>query len=244
MSNYKLVKNESVSNKDFVATITSLKFKNYVGSLSEDITVDSIIIEYVRMFGGRVGFAVLEVNATQTFMRGGKKCKKKIPGCVFLRGNSVACLTLLKRKEDNKLFQVLVNQYKIPTGGRVFEAPAGMMDEDNNMTGTMIKEIKEEIDLDIKNPKKLGEFWPSQGGCDEKLGVFYVVVEKTKAEIEAMQGKLQMNTATEVIFVEIRPFSVEEVLKTEDSKLMAATLMLMHKHGITPQGQFTMASGN
>ena len=42
MSNYKLVKNESVSNKDFVATITSLKFKNYVGSLSEDITVDSI----------------------------------------------------------------------------------------------------------------------------------------------------------------------------------------------------------
>jgi ADP-sugar diphosphatase len=116
----------------------------------EPYTLRKIDVQSVDFFGGlRVGFVKLKTEVTND--KG-----EKFPGSVFLRGGSVAMMVILQDEtfasdsEEGK-FVLLTVQPRIPAGtlGMV-ELPAGMIDDSGTFGGAAAKEIKEELDMDIK----------------------------------------------------------------------------------------------
>jgi len=94
------------------------------------------------MFGPNVGFINIEADIT---LQG-----KKLPGFIFIRGDAVAMLLLVNKK------MVLTRQFRAPYGQFLLEAPAGMIDEEQNFAGVThfillikvaAKELKEECGI-------------------------------------------------------------------------------------------------
>jgi ADP-sugar diphosphatase len=92
---------------------------HFAKSLTDEIIVNQIIIQDLDFFGPRIGFMKYLVDVT--WVDG-----KKLPGIVFCRGSSVACLVLVSTVTDSTKWVVLVDQPRIPIGSMSFlELPAG-----------------------------------------------------------------------------------------------------------------------
>lgn len=76
--------NISVENDLKGKVLSSPVFIRWMNGMLENFEVDSIIIHNVFMFGSRVGFIVAEAKAFHEDQR--------IPGIVFLRGDSVSIM--------------------------------------------------------------------------------------------------------------------------------------------------------
>ena len=67
---------------------------------------------------------------------------------------------------------ILVEQHRVPVGGRCLELPAGLVgDEDTDATveGTAIKELEEETGFTCEHVERLGEFHSSPGMVAESF---------------------------------------------------------------------------
>lgn len=67
---------------------------------------------------------------------------------------------------------ILVDQYRVPVGGRSLELPAGLVgDEDEAATveGTAVKELEEETGYTAERVERLGEFHASPGMVAESF---------------------------------------------------------------------------
>lgn len=75
-------------------------------------------------------------------------------------------------EHDGKL--ILVEQYRVPVGGRCLELPAGLVgDEDPDATveGTAIKELEEETGFTAARIERLGDFYSSPGMLAESFAL-------------------------------------------------------------------------
>lgn len=73
-------------------------------------------------------------------------------------------------EHDGKV--ILIEQYRVPVGGRCLELPAGLVgDEDEHATveGTAIKELEEETGFTCERVDRLGEFHSSPGMVAESF---------------------------------------------------------------------------
>jgi len=223
------------------------KVAAYFLSIKPDIVPQKVSILSHYMFGKSVGFVFMNIISVH------KHTGEKLAGVVFLRGGSVACLILIKAKETGKLYFLKVVQLRVPVGKEISEICAGMLDRElGKMSGVMVKEIEEETGIKVmsfgtKNSdplkqfnylEELGMFYPSPGGCDEAISTFWFMVEMTGKEITALHGKNMTHDeddggSTENIRIEIAPFTLENIIATNDAKAMCATLQLMRK-GLSP----------
>lgn len=67
---------------------------------------------------------------------------------------------------------ILVEQYRVPVGGRCLELPAGLVgDEDEHATieGTAVKELEEETGFTADRVERLGQFHSSPGMVAESF---------------------------------------------------------------------------
>lgn len=67
---------------------------------------------------------------------------------------------------------ILIEQYRVPVGGRCLELPAGLVgDEDKHATveGTAVKELEEEAGFTAERIERLGEFHSSPGMVAESF---------------------------------------------------------------------------
>ena len=70
---------------------------------------------------------------------------------------------------------------------------------------------------------ELGEFIPSQGGCDERLKVFAYACEKTQDEIKEINDRITGEASEhEHIIVRVQDLTWENIDATNDSKLLVA----------------------
>lgn len=141
------------------------------------VCFDLVQVDYFVKFGpNNLGFALLSL------FNGAKKAQapdahgelREIPNIIFVRGGSVAVLVVLKLPKLS--YVVTVNQWKLPSGRRLDELVAGMVDEKSgNLVGVAANELKEETGIVLAADRlvQLGEpIYPSPGGCDELITLF------------------------------------------------------------------------
>lgn len=100
----------------------------------------------------------------------------------FNRGNTVAVILYNKTMKS----VILVKQFRYPAyvddgPGWLIECVAGIKDNDNVVVAK--REVLEETGYKIDNLKFLTQFYPSPGGCSEKIFVYLAYVE-TRVEIK------------------------------------------------------------
>ena len=85
------------------------------------------------------------------------------------RASSVGAVVILA-EHDGKV--ILIEQYRVPVGGRCLELPAGLVgDEDSNATveGTAIRELEEETGFTAERVERLGDYHSSPGMLSESF---------------------------------------------------------------------------
>ena len=148
---------------------------------------------------------------------------------------------------QTRYHMVVVEEIKLPVSRAICQTPAGMLDGASNIKGKMIDEIKEETGITISNNTahyeslpsgemplntlvQFDEFYPSQGGCDEKVKVFAYMCERTVDEMTAINKSVQGEKKEgENIIVHIKPLSWTEITKLQDSKLWVSAGMFSQK---------------
>tara|TARA_B110000037_G_C17020535_1_gene465134 strand:- start:256 stop:1047 length:792 start_codon:yes stop_codon:yes gene_type:complete len=218
--------------------IQAPKFKTWVTNLDVNLLdIESIKINNVKWFcrtqdisPSKLGFLYLELIAKD------KRTNTPIPGIVFLRGNSVAVLILVKI--DNIDYVITTKQMRVPIGKLMEEIPAGMMDADSNFSGVAMKEISEETGL--KPPSEndlhfLGEISPSPGGCDEKISLYFwktTISEEKKVElISKIHGEADENESILLQFILLDEFQ-KYIFEKGDVKGICAFSMAKSKEYI------------
>lgn len=96
----------------------------------------------------------------------------------FERGDSVAII--LFEKESNTI--LLTNQFRYPTckhnNGWLLEIPAGSLEEHENPSECIIREVMEELGYKIASPQLLHTFYTSPGAATERIFLFYAEVSQ------------------------------------------------------------------
>jgi len=193
------------------------------------ISITSVHIQSIDMFGPRIGFMKFSAEA---FVDG-----IKVPGIVFARGGAVAILIVLTTQgEGSKEYTVVTRQPRVPVGEDSFpEIPAGMVDGDRNFKGKAISELKEETGIDIRednlvdltqlaygNDHHHGGMIPSAGGCDEFLRLFLYRANCSEEFLSTLQGRLTgLRSHGELITLEV--LELDQLWRiTPDAKALSA----------------------
>ena len=77
-------------------------------------------------------------------------------------------------KEKNKL--VVIKQYRVPINNYIYELPAGLVDNDEDIRKTVSRELKEETGLeliDINDSSSMDKLYLSPGMTDESVAFVY-----------------------------------------------------------------------
>jgi len=101
---------------------------------------------------------------------------KEIDRLNFNRGNTVAIILYNKTMKS----VILIKQFRYPAyvdggPGWLIECVAGI--KDNDKVTVAKKEVLEETGYKIDNLKFLTQFYPSPGGCSEKIFVYLAYIE-------------------------------------------------------------------
>lgn len=158
----------------------------FAKSLTDEIVINQVTIQDIDFFGQRIGFMKFLVDVT--WLDG-----KKLPGIVFCRGSSVACLVLVSTPADSTKWVVLVDQPRIPIGSMSsLELPAGMVDPGSGFAGAAAQELQEECGMIIAESEMValgGPLVPSGGGCDETIQIFLVEKVVSEEELKDLKGR-------------------------------------------------------
>ena len=119
---------------------------------------------------------------------------------------------------------VLIRQYRYPLDGYIYEFPAGLVDEGENMMAAGIREMKEETGLTL-DPIPVDEayskpYFTSIGMSDEACGTVYGY-----ASGEITQKYQEESEEIEIVLAD--KAEVRRILKEENVAIMCA-YMLMH----------------
>ncbi|KAH7832572.1 putative hydrolase, NUDIX family protein [Monocercomonoides exilis] len=221
------VESSSIDVKAIVETF--VPWKDWVDSLDEHMHVSHVHFQSMDYKGKNVGFVKFKADASV-----GDE-KKRIPGIVLLRGGAIACL--IEAICDGKSYALLIEQPRFPSGKSNFrEVVAGMLDGDNHLAGSMIREVQEEVGLTIQVDKLIDltelaqgpnvrGMYPSIGLCDEFIRLFLYRVEMTKTQLDSLEGRLGgLKEEGEYITLCIHP--LDDLWKTEyDSKTLCCLFL-------------------
>lgn len=200
--------------------------QRFLSRLDPGVTVRKVSVLGTKMFGPtRVGFQLIELDGDDP------AGNKLVANSAFLRGDAVAMLVILSCV--GKLYTALVRQFRLPVGRYVDEIPAGVLDADGKPSGQAIKELKEELGIEI-DPNQLIDMCeatgigsehgipPSAGGCDEHIRYFLYRTTVTPDELADMEGRATgVMEEGESIAVRIVPFR-DICRKSPDGKTLTA----------------------
>ena len=198
--------------------VDSVLFQQWLDTIDPSFNVSKIVIKGVTMFGPRPGFLFIEADVTDAD-------GDRMPGAVFLRGDSVAILVELVAPSGR--YAVLTRQARFPSGKFLLEIPAGMMDGDGNFKGKALDELTEEV------PALAGKFsaeavtalsdepiYMSPGGCNERIGYYHLVIEVDDETIVDLIGTEGGEGDHEKITIAVAPW--ETLSEIPDAKLQTA----------------------
>lgn len=109
-------------------------------------------------------------------------------------------------KKDNKI--LMVDRVNPPFG---WAAPAGHVEEGENLKETLIKEIKEEVDLDIKKSKLLIHEFIPWNNCKKHNGHDWYVYEVIDWQGKAKRSKRETRNMKWVKIGDLKKINLEPV---------------------------------
>ncbi len=123
-------------------------------------------------------------------------------------------------KTQNKL--VLINQYRVPINKYIYELPAGLVDNNEDIENSVRRELKEETGLDLISINKINskdKLYLSPGMTDESVAFVYClcdgeITDEYQEDDEDIKALL------------ISKEDVKNILESEDSIDIKAYLML------------------
>ena len=89
---------------------------------------------------------------------------------------------------DEKKRVLLVQQFRLPAGKKMWELPAGKVDEGETVLQAAKRELIEETGYRAKSWKKLVSYFPSPGYVEEKMTIF-LATELTEGEAQPMDDE-------------------------------------------------------
>jgi len=107
----------------------------------------------------------------------------KIERSVVRHRGSAVMLAIDKKKRI-----LLVQQYRLPAGKKLWELPAGKVDEGEKVLEAAKRELIEETGYRAGKCKKLVSFYPSPGYVAEKMTIF-VATELVEGEAQPMDDE-------------------------------------------------------
>ena len=106
------------------------------------------------------------------WMVSSRKSKEELEK-VYLENNEDkidAVVICALHKAQNKL--VLINQYRVPINKYIYELPAGLVDNNEDIETSVRRELKEETGYSAKNIKLIHKFFTSAGFSNQKIYIF------------------------------------------------------------------------
>ena len=120
---------------------------------------------------------------------------------VFHRGDAVGVLLYDPSKDK----VVLIEQFRVGALNEdspwLLETVAGMIEEGESITDVARRECKEEAGVDVHSFEPVHSFYPSPGGCSEKIHVLCGLIDSDQAE-----GFHGLEHEGEDIMVKVFPF--------------------------------------
>lgn len=147
----------------------------------------------------------------------GKKTKKLI----FYRPDAITVFLVVKNSLTEEKFVVLVEQVRVPAGGKLLEIPAGTLDEAGDPEETAVREIREETGLSIKKEdlKFLGNYYLSPGTLSEMVNIFCCEKDLSSQKIQQLKdSSAGLEEEGEHIKVRLARLEDFEKLEINDAK--------------------------
>ncbi|HEB32309.1 MAG TPA: NUDIX hydrolase [Spirochaetes bacterium] len=148
---------------------------------------------------------------------------------VIRRGDSVGIVPVC---ENNKI--ILIKQFRYPAAlkyrdGYLWEIPAGMVDGSEGPVEAAVRELKEEIGIEISEVQPLISFFLSPGALDEKFHLFFARVG-AHLETGSVGGNKQEYENLKIVqFDKTELFEMIEKNDIVDAKTVAALLYYFSK---------------
>jgi ADP-sugar diphosphatase len=214
---------------DAKKAVEAKAFKEWSSAIAMEnhLSISSIHIQSLDMFGSKVGFIKCKVDAS--------KDGKMVPGIVLLRGGAPAILVILHCKK--KKYTVLVRQVRLPVcKSSMLEIPAGMMGSEGSFAGAAAKKLKEECGIQIEqkdmiNMSQLAQkethpgVYASCGGSDEFNPIFLYQKVVTEEELSYFDNRLHgVAEQGEEIRLQILPLG-KLWRRSPDSKALSAVCL-------------------
>lgn len=116
-----------------------------------------------------------------------------LPRCMLFRGDSVVVVPVLRVEGSAKPLTLMVEQFRPVDGGNTLEFVGGMVEDDEDPVACAVKEVREEIGLDVLPGDLLSLFPEPIRVCtamtDERAYFFAFRRRLTRAEADALDGK-------------------------------------------------------
>lgn len=148
----------------------------------------SVLFHKIFTVGSRVLFILFETEAYD------RATNQKVPGIVFMRGGAIGVFTIIENSKTQEKMVCYIKQTRIPIGCYEFiECPAGMtFDQAGGIVGTAIAELEQELGVSLKSEdlEHLGKVYPSPGGCDECIDLFFTKQVLTPEKITELLEKI------------------------------------------------------
>ena len=218
--------------KSLDALIIAPKFVNWLQSILDtgELLVPTVTVTDITWFSAKpdpakLGFVKCILTGAVDAITG----KNVMSNIVFIRGNSVAVLIIVKvlnkTPEYDKKYVLLCEQMRAPFGKKVKEICAGMTDGEGNIMSVVLKEVKEETGIQIKHIEEvipLGTIMPSPGACDELIYLYAYTTVMSSKEFEEKQqrifGNANEHEEIRLQFVEINEYENRVLEETGDVK--------------------------
>lgn len=196
----------------------NLNSKN--GILTHNGSIGPVEIQNVTHFGNNIGFIYLDAKARIN--------NNPIPSISLIRNKCVAVLPLFYN-ENNILCGAFVKQFRSPMGLLTIEMPAGICDGDT-LTGQAAKELKEELNLTIKENdiKWLYESQTTSPGClNEVTSLGLVIVNNFMQQLPLEKHNKINGLKEEGEFIKTKILTIDYARKTITDMKFNATIGLI-----------------